>query len=103
MWVGARAMPSLAVTRSLDLTPTTSLEAHIDAGGGRGLDAATAAGPDQTIGLLDAAGLRGRGGAGFPTARKWRTVLEYESDVMPPTVVVNAAEGEPGTFKDRAI
>jgi NADH-quinone oxidoreductase subunit F len=52
---------------------------------------------------LDASGLRGRGGAGFPTGRKWRTVLASSSETIPATVVVNAAEGEPGTFKDRAI
>ena len=48
-------------------------------------------------------GSAGRGGAGFPTARKWAAVLAHEAPVAPPTVVVNAAEGEPGSFKDRAI
>ena len=52
---------------------------------------------------LDAAGLRGRGGAGFPTARKWRTVRDYCSTFERASVVVNAAEGEPGTLKDRTI
>ncbi|CAA7627470.1 NADH-ubiquinone oxidoreductase-F iron-sulfur binding region domain-containing protein [Magnetospirillum sp. SS-4] len=47
---------------------------------------------------LEAAGLRGMGGAGFPTARKWRTVAGHPG---PRFVVVNADEGEPGTFKDR--
>ncbi len=55
------------------------------------------------IDLIDAAGLRGRGGAGFPVARKWRTVAANHSPLLPSTVVVNAAEGEPGSFKDRAI
>ncbi|MGH9151608.1 MAG: NADH-ubiquinone oxidoreductase-F iron-sulfur binding region domain-containing protein, partial [Acidimicrobiales bacterium] len=48
-------------------------------------------------------GLRGRGGAGFPTGRKWRTVQENLAPGAPVTVVVNAAEGEPGSFKDRLI
>jgi len=48
---------------------------------------------------LDAAGLRGMGGAGFPVARKWRIVA---SQPGPRLLVVNADEGEPGTFKDRA-
>lgn len=52
---------------------------------------------------LEASGLRGRGGAGFPTGRKWRTIVENRSVAEPATVVVNAAEGEPGTFKDRTI
>src|SRR5207237_2272021 len=52
---------------------------------------------------VEGSGLRGRGGAGFPTGRKWRTVADYQSSAVPPTVVVNAAEGEPGSFKDRAI
>ena len=55
------------------------------------------------IAEVEASGLRGRGGAGFPTGTKWRTVAAYGSSVLATTVVVNAAEGEPGTFKDRAI
>ncbi len=47
---------------------------------------------------LDDAGLRGLGGAGFPTGRKWRIVREYPG---PRLMAVNADEGEPGTFKDR--
>ncbi|MBM4434518.1 MAG: NADH-quinone oxidoreductase subunit F, partial [Chloroflexi bacterium] len=54
--------------------------------------------PDAVIGDLEASGLRGLGGAGFPTARKWRTVRSHPA---PRYVVVNADEGEPGTFKDR--
>ena len=80
-----------------------SLADHLDAGGGRGLEAARAAGGEAVIATLEASGLRGRGGAGFPTGTKWRTVVENRSPDLPTTVVVNAAEGEPGTFKDRAI
>ena len=47
---------------------------------------------------LEAAGLRGLGGAGFPTGRKWRAVLAEKN---PRLMAVNADEGEPGTFKDR--
>ncbi len=47
---------------------------------------------------LDDAGLRGLGGAGFPTGRKWRIVRQYPA---PRLMAVNADEGEPGTFKDR--
>jgi NADH:ubiquinone oxidoreductase subunit F (NADH-binding)/NADH:ubiquinone oxidoreductase subunit E len=49
---------------------------------------------------LDAAGLRGMGGAGFPSARKWRLV---RATPAPRYLVCNADEGEPGTFKDRVI
>ncbi|HYF45643.1 MAG TPA: NADH-ubiquinone oxidoreductase-F iron-sulfur binding region domain-containing protein, partial [Acidimicrobiales bacterium] len=45
----------------------------------------------------------GRGGAGFPTARKWRTIAQSRSEAGEHVVVVNAGEGEPGTFKDRAL
>jgi NADH:ubiquinone oxidoreductase subunit F (NADH-binding) len=52
---------------------------------------------------LVASGLRGRGGAGFPTGVKWRTVASFASPLLRTSIVVNAAEGEPGTFKDRSI
>ncbi|MDP8993196.1 MAG: SLBB domain-containing protein, partial [Actinomycetota bacterium] len=89
--------------RVLDPEPVADLEEYVGRGGGRGLDAARRLGPVGVLDELEASGLRGRGGAGFPTGRKWRTVVENLSPTMPATVVVNAAEGEPGTFKDRAI
>jgi len=55
-------------------------------------------GVDDVLAALDEAGLRGLGGAGFPTARKWRFVRD-EPD--PRYLVVNGDESEPGTFKDR--
>src|SRR6478752_6904619 len=70
---------------------------------GDGLRDARAVDADTIIDLIDASGLRGRGGAGFPVARKWRTVVANRTPTIPSTVVVNAAEGEPGSFKDRAI
>jgi NADH:ubiquinone oxidoreductase subunit F (NADH-binding)/NADH:ubiquinone oxidoreductase subunit E len=51
--------------------------------------------------LLEAGGLRGMGGAGFPTGRKWRFVRDARGDVK--HAVVNADESEPGTFKDRVL
>ena len=54
------------------------------------------------IEVVEASGLRGRGGAGFPTGNKWRTVAGM-GGAEPATVVVNAAEGEPGTLKDRTL
>jgi formate dehydrogenase len=55
-------------------------------------------GRGELFDMLDAAGLRGLGGAGFPTGRKWRTVA---AQAAPRLMAVNADEGEPGTFKDR--
>ncbi|MDG2281855.1 MAG: NADH-ubiquinone oxidoreductase-F iron-sulfur binding region domain-containing protein, partial [Longimicrobiales bacterium] len=63
--------------------------------------AVTSMTPEALIGLIDESGLAGRGGAGFPTGRKWRAVAE--ADGGPKTVVCNADEGEPGCFKDRAL
>jgi NADH-quinone oxidoreductase subunit F len=79
--------------------PVSSVDAYLERGGGRGLAAARALAPDEVIERVRLSGLRGRGGAGFPTGIKWRTVRE---DPCPTKYVVcNAAEGEPGTFKDR--
>jgi NADH:ubiquinone oxidoreductase subunit F (NADH-binding) len=89
--------------RVLPEEPLLALRDYVDAGGGRGLDAARRLGPDGVVEHLAAAGLRGRGGAGFPTARKWAAVLARAAPTRPSTVVVNAAEGEPGSFKDRAL
>lgn len=90
-------------TRVLDPIPVADLAAYEQAGGRTGLVAALAQGPAATLAVVGASGLRGRGGAGFPTAVKWQSLLEHLTPAEAPTVVVNAAEGEPGSFKDRAI
>lgn len=94
---------SVIVERVLSRTPCLSLADYCAAGGMSGLTAARAVSAEVVVALLEDSGLRGRGGAGFPTGVKWRTVLEFASPEGPPVVVVNAAEGEPGTFKDRAL
>jgi len=91
------------VHRVLFPKPIMTLEEYIKHRGGRGLDAALAMAPEEIVACLAAAGLRGRGGAGFPTATKWQTIIDNRSADLAPTVVVNGAEGEPGTFKDRSI
>jgi NADH:ubiquinone oxidoreductase subunit F (NADH-binding) len=91
------------VSRVLDAHPVLDVDAYAGAGGGTALEAALRLGPAAIIEELEASGLRGRGGAGFPTGRKWRTVLEHASDTVAATVVVNASEGEPGSFKDRML
>jgi len=83
--------------------PIISLGEYVTRGGGKGLAAARQLDPAGIISLVLESGLRGRGGAGFPTGRKWQTVAENWTAQAPSTVIVNAAEGEPGTFKDRTI
>ncbi|CAN5407803.1 NADH-quinone oxidoreductase subunit NuoF [soil metagenome] len=86
----------------LPANPVQTMAEHLAAGGGEGLANALAMSPDDVIAEVTESGLRGRGGAGFPTGLKWRSVRDAAegSDVH---LVVNAAEGEPGTFKDRAL
>jgi NADH-quinone oxidoreductase subunit F len=88
--------------RVLDARSVPTLAAYQDAGGGKALAAARASEPLAVIEVVEASGLRGRGGAGFPTGTKWRTVAGL-GGAEPATVVVNAAEGEPGTYKDRTL
>jgi NADH:ubiquinone oxidoreductase subunit F (NADH-binding) len=59
------------------------------------------AGGSWLFDVLDASNLRGRGGAAFPTGRKWRSVAAERNGA--PVVVVNVAEGEPASFKDRTL
>lgn len=66
-----------------------------------GLSRALRMTPDAAVTLVEASGLRGRGGAGFPSGVKMRAALSAPG--APKYVVVNADEGEPGTFKDRLI
>ena len=78
-----------------------SLEAYLGAGGGAGYGRAQRLGPAGVIEEIRRAGLRGRGGAGFPTAVKWSGVRNDPAATK--YVVGNGAEGEPGTFKDRVL
>jgi NADH-quinone oxidoreductase subunit F len=78
-----------------------TLEGYRASGGYEGLIAALADSPADLLDRVDASGLAGRGGAGFPTGRKWRAVADAEGS--PKTIVCNADEGEPGCFKDRAL
>lgn len=57
--------------------------------------------PDEVISEIEKSGLRGRGGAGFPTGIKWRICSNYEN--FPKYVVCNGDEGDPGAFMDRSI
>jgi formate dehydrogenase len=110
---GARSHPSsdevvdASSVRPLDYSPTVeAAPAHVGyaayrKAGGYRLAAACARGErkrEDLFTLLENAGLRGLGGAGFPTGRKWRIVA---AEPAPRLMAVNIDEGEPGTFKDR--
>ncbi len=59
--------------------------------------------PDQVIDIVLASGLRGRGGAGFPTGKKWQLARNLVQDGGKKYVACNADEGDPGAFMDRSI
>jgi len=79
----------------------TSLDAYVAAGGYRALRNALAMGPQAVIREVTESKLVGRGGAAFPTGRKWAAVLGQAA--QPHYAVCNADESEPGTFKDRVL
>jgi len=68
---------------------------------GKAFEKAKEIGSEQLLKELEASGLQGRGGAGFPAARKWQSLLSQQETQR--YVVLNADEGEPGTFKDREV
>ena len=59
--------------------------------------------PDEVIGVVLASGLRGRGGAGFPTGKKWELARNLVKDADQKFVACNADEGDPGAFMDRSV
>ena len=70
-------------------------------GGGRGLERARNLGSAKTLEEVTRSGLRGRGGAGFPTGLKWKTAADASADRK--YIVCNADEGDSGTFADRML
>lgn len=72
------------------------------AGGGAGLRVALRAEPARIIAMIRDAGLRGLGGSGYPTHRKWQHLVEQQ-EVRERYLIVNGNEDEPGTFKDRLL
>jgi formate dehydrogenase iron-sulfur subunit len=78
-----------------------SLSDYEERGGYRGLAKALAMVPAAIVEAVTVSGLRGRGGAGFPTGIKWKTVLGAEADQK--YIVCNADEGDSGTFADRLL
>ncbi|MBN1219413.1 MAG: NADH-quinone oxidoreductase subunit NuoF [Anaerolineae bacterium] len=90
------------VLRRAGLIDPESIEEYISHDGYEALGKAlTQMQPGEVIQEIIEAGLRGRGGAGFPTGTKWRFVAQ--TDNYPKYIICNADESEPGTFKDRVI
>ena len=77
-----------------------TLDFYVQRGGYEPLKKALGMQPDQIIDLVKASGLRGRGGAGFPTGMKWQFV---DKKITPRYIACNADESEPGTFKDHLL
>lgn len=87
--------------RNLDVPHMDQAKVSLENGGYEGLKKALAMKGEEIIDLLKESGLRGRGGAGFPTWRKIQFAYDAEGDRK--VVVCNADEGEPGTNKDRIL
>jgi NADP-reducing hydrogenase subunit HndC len=93
------------ILKNVGLIDPLDIEDAIKAGAYRSLTKVlTQMSPDEVIDTVKIAGLRGRGGGGFPTAFKWRKARENAQDNPGPVyVVANGDEGDPGAFMDRAI
>jgi NADH:ubiquinone oxidoreductase subunit F (NADH-binding) len=89
------------VARHLGDNATPALETYRARGGYRALDLALRRTPEETIRAVEASELRGRGGAAYPTGRKWRAV--FQQTAREKYVVANADEGDPGAYIDRFI
>ncbi|CAN5522439.1 NADH-quinone oxidoreductase subunit NuoF [soil metagenome] len=95
-------MPEVQVlSQRYSLSDGHTLDGYLRSGGMAGLRVALDMAPADIITLVKDSGLRGRGGAGFPTGVKWGFVPQDTG--RPIYLVVNADEGEPGTFKDREL
>jgi len=83
------------------LIDPTKIEDYLAIGGYSALAKALKMSPDTIIDEIKKSGLRGRGGAGFPTGNKWETTRHAHGDVK--YVIANGDEGDPGAFMDRAL
>jgi NADH-quinone oxidoreductase subunit F len=92
---------SLRLLARVGTVDPTSLDAYRAAGGYRALATAIEIGPPAVVDEVTASKLVGRGGAAFPTGRKWAAVASQPA--TPRYLVCNADESEPGTFKDRVL
>jgi formate dehydrogenase iron-sulfur subunit len=97
-WLKSQQRVTFARCGIIDPLSLADYEAH---GGLKGLRRALDLAPDAIVAAVTDSGLRGRGGAGFPTGIKWRTVAAAAADRK--YVVCNADEGDSGTFADRML
>ena len=96
-----KAQKRLVLTQNGELDPT-NIDDYLSRGGYSALaKVLTSMTPDEIIGEVEKSGLRGRGGGGFPTARKWRSCRKAEGSTK--YVICNGDEGDPGAFLDRSI
>ncbi|MDJ0769094.1 MAG: NADH-ubiquinone oxidoreductase-F iron-sulfur binding region domain-containing protein [Ilumatobacter sp.] len=93
--------PSLVLLRRAGRSDPLDLDAYVADGGFEALHAAREMGPEAVVEAVGNSGLTGRGGAAFPTGRKWEAVRTQPA--TPHYLVCNADESEPGTFKDRTL
>lgn len=89
------------VLRNCGIIDPTNINHYIARGGYSGLARAMATTPDEVIAEIMASGLRGRGGAGFPTGQKWSFARRTPAEKK--YVICNADEGDPGAFMDRSV
>src|SRR5260370_789534 len=93
-------MPEVIVTKNIDVPGLDTLEVYRQYEGYQGLEKALRDyKPEELVEAMKKSGLRGRGGAGFPTGLKWSFLAKTE----PRYLCCNADESEPGTFKDRML
>lgn len=89
------------VSRNCGLIDPESIEDYLKTGGYSGLKRAIKLSKEDVIEIVKKSGLRGRGGAGFPTWYKWRVAYEQKSDIK--YVICNGDEGDPGAFMNRLL
>ncbi len=87
--------------RNIGQLDPTSLDDYLVRDGFKGLVKALGMKPGEIVDEIDKSGLRGRGGGGFPTARKWKSCIKAEGEKR--YIICNGDEGDPGAFMDRSI
>jgi NADH-quinone oxidoreductase subunit F len=89
------------LTKYINPDTSPSIEKYLERNGFQALEQVLTSSPKAIIETVKNSGLKGRGGAGFPTGLKWEGAAQTEEDIK--YIICNADESEPGTFKDRAL